>query len=181
MSQLDVAGAALESGQSEPKRGGGLVEAFAYEVRSLDKQERRGDLSELRRLNVDAPSSAAFFRIVAKVSPESGPDGLRRYARLLQILALKPDAMSPMSLGRAMVEAKISESRVQRLLSARGSSLAEQIRLLARRLASAGVLSYRQIGELLLAPDDSERAERLRLTIARDYWGALDSVVPPES
>jgi CRISPR system Cascade subunit CasB len=181
MSQLDVAGAAVEPVQSNTERGAGLVEAFANEVRSLAQRERRGDLSDLRRLNVDAPSSAAFFRIVAKVTPESGPDALKRYARLLQILALKPDAMAPMSLGHAMVHAKISESRVQKLLGARGSGLAEQLRLVARRLAGAGALAYRQIGELLLAPDDSERAERLRLTIARDYWVALDRALPPES
>jgi CRISPR system Cascade subunit CasB len=180
MSQLDGAGAAVGPVQSKPERGAGLVEAFANEVRSLDMRERRGDLSDLRRLDVDAPSSVAFFRLVAKVSPESGPDALKRYARLLQILALKPDAMAPMSLGEAMVQAKISESRVQKLLGARGSGLAEQLRLLARRLASAGALPYRQIGELILAPDDSERAERLRLTIARDYWGALDRALPPE-
>jgi CRISPR system Cascade subunit CasB len=179
MSQLDVAGSAVSPSRSE--RAVGRVEAFANEVRSLDRGERRGDLSELRRLDVDAPTCPAFFRIVAKVSPEAGPDELRRYTRLLQILALKPDAMSPMSLGRAMAQAKISESRVQKLLGARGYGLAEQLRLLARRLASAGALPYRQIGELLLAPDDSERAERLRLTIARDYWGALDGAAPSES
>jgi CRISPR system Cascade subunit CasB len=181
MSQLDVAGAAVEPVQSKTERGAGLVEAFANEVHSLAKRERRGDLSDLRRLDVDAPSSAAFFRIVAKVTPESGPDALKRYARLLQILALKPDAMAPMSLGHAMVHAKISENRVQKLLGARGSGLAEQLRLVARRLASAGALPYRQIGELLLAPDDSDRAERLRLTIARDYWVALGRALPPES
>lgn len=152
-----------------------LVEAFAGVVRALGKAERRGDLANLRRLDVEAPAAPAFFRIVVKIVPEAAPAVLRRYARLLQILAFNPDALASGSFGAAMVEAGVSELRVQRLLSARGTALAQQIRLIAHRLANTGTLPYRQIGDLLLVDDeDSEYAESIRLRIARDYWRALD-------
>src|SRR6266487_942832 len=100
---------------------------------------------------------------------------LRRYARFLQMLALKPDSLTSGSFGAAMAEAEVSEGRVQKLLSARGPALSKQLRLIARRLANAGKLPYRQIGDLLLVEDeDGEYAEAVRLRIARDYWRALD-------
>jgi CRISPR system Cascade subunit CasB len=152
-----------------------LVEAFAAAIRALESAERRGDLASLRRLNTDAPDAAAFFRIVVKIAPEASAAALQRYARFLQILALKPAALTSGSFGAAMAAAEVSEARVQKLLTARGPALAEQIRLISRRLANVGTLPYRQIGDLLLIEDDdSERAEAARLRIARDYWRALD-------
>jgi CRISPR system Cascade subunit CasB len=156
------------------KEEGGLAEAFADCVRALNAAERRGDLAELRRLDPERPSSPAYFRIVTKVAPDSPPPAMRRFGQLLQILALKPEALIPWSLGKTMAEAGISESRVQRLLSARGSTFDEQVRLIARRLANFGRLPYREIGRLLLAREESEEIEEIRLRIARDYWRALD-------
>jgi hypothetical protein len=74
-----------------------------------------------------------------------------------------------------MAAAGVSEGRAQKLLTARGSAVVEQLRLIARRLANEGMLPYRQIGDLLLIEDEEgERAEAVRLRIARDYWRALD-------
>jgi CRISPR system Cascade subunit CasB len=162
---------------SEPDKKGwtGLVEAFAGAIRALESAERRGDLASLRRLNTDAPDAAAFFRIVVRIAPEAGPAALHRYARFLQILALRPAALASGSFGAAMAAAGVSEGRAQKLLTARGPALAQQVRLISRRLANEGTLPYRQIGDLLLIEDeDGERAEAVRLRIARDYWRALD-------
>lgn len=175
MSQPDGAVEAPPPDQPKGGRAGDLVEAFAEQVRSLARRERRGDLASLRRLDAEMPAAAAFFRIVVAVAPEAGPASLKRYARLLQILALKPDVLVPGPLGPALIEAGVSEGRVIKLLAARGPALARQLQLLARRLANAGAVPYRQIGDLILAPDDSDRAEDLRLRISRDYWRALDS------
>ena len=153
---------------------GGLAEGFANSIRKVHAAERRGDLAELRRLDPERPNAPAFFRIVTKAAPQSPPAAMRRYARLLQILALKPDALTPWGLGKTMAEAGISESRVQKLLSARGPAFDEQIRLVARRLANFGRLPYREIGRLLLAPEESDAVEDFRLRIAHDYWRALD-------
>ena len=121
---------------------------------------------------------------MVKIAPEAGPAALNRYACFLQILALKPAALASGSFGAAMAAAGVSEGRVQKLLTARGPALAEQLRLISRRLANEGTLPYRQIGDLLLIEDESERAEAVRLRIARDYWRALDraddtTVSPP--
>jgi CRISPR system Cascade subunit CasB len=143
------------------------------EVRRLVEAERRGDLAELRRLDPDQPAAPAFFRILARVAPEAGVETMRRYANLLRILALKPEALSGDRLGAVMAEAGLSESRVQRLLTAHGETMRDQLRLIARRLANSGNLPWRGFADLLLTKDDKQ-AENKRLIIARDYWRALD-------
>jgi CRISPR type I-E-associated protein CasB/Cse2 len=174
MQQPETQGAASATAIEPEKKGRtGLVEAFAGAIRALESAERRGDLASLRRLNTNAPDAAAFFRIVVKIAPEAGPAALHRYARFLQILALKPAALASGSFGAAMAAAGVSEGRAQKLLTARGPALVEQLRLIARRLANEGTLPYRQIGDLLLI-EDEEGAEAIRLRIARDYWRALD-------
>jgi CRISPR system Cascade subunit CasB len=169
--------ARTRSGATAPdrERPRGLAQAFAEEVLRLMRAERRGDIASLRRLDPDRPDTPAFFSIVVKLAPEAGEASLLRYARLLQILALKPEALAPGSFGEAMAKAGISEARVQRLLSARGPAFADQARLIARRLGNYGALPHRDLGELLLIADhESDRAETLRLRIAQDYWRALD-------
>ena len=183
MPQPDVP-VADQPGQPKAPRGNDLIEDFANQIRILARRERRGDLASLRRLDPEAPAAAAFFSIVVKVAPESGPDSMRRYARLLQMLALNPEALKPGRLGTGLAAAGVSEGRVLKLLAARGPALARQLHLIARRLATAGALPYRQLAELVLEPDDGPRAEDLRLKIARDYWRALDlsaSDATPES
>jgi hypothetical protein len=175
MQQPETQEAANATANETDQKGFGLVEAFAGAVRALESADRRGDLASLRRLNTGAPDAAAFFRIVVRIAPEAGPTAVHRYARFLQILALKPAALASGSFGAAMAAAGVSESRAQKLLTARGSALAKQLRLIARRLANEGTLPYRQIGDLLLIEDEeSGRAETVRLRIARDYWRALD-------
>jgi hypothetical protein len=150
------------------------VELFANEVRALEAAERRGDLAELRRMDPDHPDAPAFFRMLVRHRPDAGPDLARRCARVIRILALRPEALVPGSLGQAMAEHGISEARVQKLLSARGDALSAQVALIARRLAAEGTLPYRALGRLLLIRDDDEAAECIRLEIARDYFRALD-------
>lgn len=143
------------------------------EVRALVEAERRGDLAELRRLDPDCPGAPVFFRILARVAPDAGPETMRRYAHYLRILALNPEALSGDRLGVVMAEANVSESRVQRLLTARGDAMGDQLRLIARRLANAGNVPWRGFAYLLLSGDD-DRLERSRMIVARDFWRALD-------
>ncbi|MFN8830917.1 MAG: type I-E CRISPR-associated protein Cse2/CasB [Labrys sp. (in: a-proteobacteria)] len=151
-----------------------LVELLAREVQALEAAERRGDLAELRRMNPERPNVPAFFRMLVRHRPDAGPDFARRCARIVHLLALRPDALHRGSLGEAMAVNGISEARAQKLLAARGEALATQIALIARRLAQERALPYRELGHLLLADDDSESADRTRLRIARDYFRALD-------
>jgi CRISPR system Cascade subunit CasB len=143
------------------------------EVRRLVEAERRGDLAELRRLDPDQPSSPAFFRILARAAPDAGVETMHRYAHFLRILALKPEVLSGDRLGAVMAASSVSESRVQRLLTARGDAMRDQLRLVARRLANSGNLPWRGFADLLLTKDDKQ-AENKRLIVARDYWRALD-------
>lgn len=151
-----------------------LVELLANDVRALEAAERRGDLAELRRMDPERPDAPAFFRILVRRRPDAGPDFARRCARLVRLLALRPEALQRGSLGEAMAAHGISEARVQKLLAARGEALAMQIALIARRLAQERALPYRELGHLLLADDDGEAADRARLRIARDYFRTLD-------
>jgi CRISPR system Cascade subunit CasB len=152
---------------------------FHAAIGALAAADNCGDLAELRRMDPDAPDAAAFFRILARVAPTATPKTIRKLALIAQIFALKPepqrsdDEARPINLGLAMEQADISESRVQRLLSARDAALRDQVRLLARRLANAGFMPWRDLANLILAED--ERLDDLRLKIARDYWRALDS------
>jgi hypothetical protein len=164
-----------EGREAEPSsREHDLVELFANDVRALEAAERRGDLAELRRMNVDRPDAPAFFRVLVRHRPDAGPEFARRCARLVRMLALRPEALVRSPLGEAMAEHGISESRVQKLLAARGEALATQIGLIARRLAGERALPYRELGRLLLTHDDDEAAEAARMRIARDYFRALD-------
>lgn len=143
------------------------------EVRSLLEAERRGDLAELRRLDPDCPAAPVFFRIIARVAPDAGPESMRRYAHYLRILALDPGALTGDRLGAVMAGAGVSESRVQRLLTARGDAMRDQLRLVARRLAAAGNVPWRGFAHLLLTAE-GDKLERSRMTVARDFWRALD-------
>jgi len=143
------------------------------EIRALAEAERRGDLAELRRLDPDRPGAPVFFRILVRVAPDAAPETMCRYAHYLRILALNPDALSGDRLGAVMAASGVSESRVQRLLSARGGAMRDQLRLIARRLANADNVPWRGFAYLLLTSDE-DKLERSRLIVARDFWRALD-------
>jgi CRISPR system Cascade subunit CasB len=151
---------------------GGLGFHLYNEVRKLVLSDRRGDIAELRRLDPDQPNAPAFFRIMARVAPEASDHTARRCAHLLRILAIKPEKLSDDRLGRIMADAGVSESRVQRLLTARGEAMRDQLRLIARRLANYGNLPWRGFAQLLLVSE--QHADDVRLRVARDYWRALD-------
>lgn len=154
--------------------GNDLVALFAADIDALAEAERRGDLAELRRMDPDHPDAPAFFRMLVRHCPDAGAGFARRCARLAWMLALRPKALKPGSLGEAMAEHGISEARVQKLLAARGEAMAKQIAIIARRLANERTLPYRELGRLLLAHDDDEAAEATRMQIARDYFRAID-------
>lgn len=163
-------------GPALPARLVERVNLMAKGVRSLLHQERTGDLAALRRLDCARPFAPAFFALLAANADwAQAPEEVQRCAALAQILALKPDALSEFRLGRVLAETfgEGIEDRVQKLLCADGEALVDQVRLLARRLAGAGVVPYRELGALLLVEDPAE-AEQVRFAIARDFWGALD-------
>ncbi|HRD99203.1 MAG TPA: type I-E CRISPR-associated protein Cse2/CasB, partial [Rubrivivax sp.] len=82
-------------------------------------------------------------------------------------------------LGRQLEQAGVAESRVTKLLTARGDAFRQLLPSLLRLLASKGVRpNWFELGELILkesgpAAGAAERAEALRLRIAGPYFSAL--------
>lgn len=81
-------------------------------------------------------------------------------------------------LGRQLAQAGVAESRVTRLLTARGDAFRQLLPRVLRLLASQGVRpNWLELGPLVLkessrAPDDIERTEQIRLRIASAYFAA---------
>jgi CRISPR system Cascade subunit CasB len=82
-------------------------------------------------------------------------------------------------LGRQLAQADVSESRVTKLLTARGSAFTQLLPRVLRLLASKRVApNWRELGDLVLFEGSSQRsyqvkAEEIRLGIAGPYFSAL--------
>ena len=82
-------------------------------------------------------------------------------------------------LGRQLANAGVAESRVTRLLTARGEAFRQLLPRVLRLMASKGVPpNWFELGELVLKEDsldadDAARAEQLRMRIAGPYFSAL--------
>jgi hypothetical protein len=157
-----------EAGAREPT----LADKIAAQIRHLHATQDRGALAELRRMDPENPVVPAFQRILSQVAADAGFEWARRLALATKIAAMPmgADALTARpTLGELMRTEKFPEGRLQKLMTARGSALDDQILRLARRLARTGSMPWRELVELALArgPD---RLERLRYRIAREYW-----------
>jgi len=145
----------------------------------------RGDLAALRRMNPDAPGrTPVLLRMVARHASdrlEYGADELVRWALVLHGMAL----MAPghhhrvqVPVGRSLFgpgrEPLYAESRLARLLSARGPAFRAQVPRLARQLkARDQALDWREFADLILAEGrDEAGAEQARERIAQAYYRA---------
>jgi CRISPR type I-E-associated protein CasB/Cse2 len=78
-------------------------------------------------------------------------------------------------LGRALAIADVSEHRFERLLTAHGAAMRDQIPRVARLLRAKGQpADFRALWWLLKAEDegDNMQNERIRAQLARDYYVA---------
>lgn len=141
----------------------------------------KGDLAALRRGGAALVASPGFWRVLLDRVDESQratDQAERTWAVIFQAMAIMaPDIHSP---GRTLgaVLAGMSESlehRFLRLLRSRGEQLEDQVRLMARLLASHGAaVDWVSLAELLLAERDEVR-ERVVRRLARDYYGKKPS------
>lgn len=136
-----------------------------------------GDRAELRRLEPDDFNRPAFWRLLVGHVPE----GFRRteavearWAMLLHGMAL----MAPQhqqggrSVGRALAEAGLPESRLEQFLRARGPQQWPALRRLCQFLAARAVpIDWIEFSNLILADNDNT-AEEQRRRIARGYYAA---------
>ena len=154
----------------------------------------RGGLAGLRRMNPDEPDTTAFWRLMAGEDLLGNPEIERKWGLILHGMALMTrttggDDVTSRSahdgrvpVGRALflggesqrATAFYSETRFNRLLTARDDMLRVLLARLFRMLAGARVcFNWREMATFILSDGfDEEQAEQSRRRIARDYYQA---------
>jgi CRISPR type I-E-associated protein CasB/Cse2 len=136
-----------------------------------------GSLAGLRRLDPSKPDGAAFWWMVAEYAPSAfeNPRDAGVLAAVVHAMAIAHPFHRPLSgrrsLGEALAEAGVSEARLLRLLRLRADKLPDELRRLARLMASKGDdgrFDWSCAPGLLLWQGDA--GERVRRDIARDYY-----------
>ena len=153
----------------------------------------RGDLAQLRRMDSDDPDAAAFWRLMARQDLFSGPVLEAKWALIIHGIALMTptnkgegdprtahDGYNP--VGRALFlgndpqrgQGFYSETRLNRLLTARGPMIRILLERMFRMLAAADVsFNWREMASFILNEGyDDKAAEQSRRRIARDYYQA---------
>jgi len=149
---------------------------YAGDAHGLDSGER----AALSRLDPDgewrphqiATLSRAF--IYAELEPDTWkPETWQRWALIAHGMALAGHDASQ-SLGKQLSKADVSESRVTKLLTARGDAFRQLLPRLLRLIASKGVApNWHELGGLILSQErEEEKAEDIRLKIAGRFFSA---------
>lgn len=174
----------------EPQSWGVIAAGFAKHM--ADEDFQRGDLAELRRMNLDSPDTAVFWRLMARRNLLGNPAVEAKWALILHGIALMTSTAGgenrsahngTIPVGRALFlggEAErresgyYSESRLNRLLTARGPILRTLLARLFRMLASANQpFNWSEMTHFILNDGyNEERAEDARRRIARAYYRA---------
>lgn len=127
---------------------------------------------ELRPHQIAALTRALLY---AGLEPDNWKtETWRRWALIAHGMALAGHDGSH-SLGRQLCTAAVAESRVTKLLAARGDAFRQLLPRLFRLLASHGVApNWHQLGALILHEGrDEQKAETIRLAVAGRYFSAL--------
>lgn len=149
---------------------------FSGDAHGLDNGER----AALARLDPDGElrphQIAALSRalIYADLEPDTWrAETWRRWALIAHGMALAGHDAS-LSLGQQLSKAEVSESRVTKLLTARGDGFRQLLPRLLRLIASKGVApNWHELGGLILNQErDEEKAEDIRLKIAGRFFSA---------
>lgn len=161
----------VETAVAAGQEKGSPLYRIAREFGRLVQSEATGELAALRRMAVGDLPPPAFHRIMARAGFSwMGPDAVRKWARAVQIMAQRPDALEPGDLGAALAAIRATPQRVDVLLSARGPTLHDLARRTAYRLArSEGALPYRELCELVLSTEDDAQSDKLRIGVAQSY------------
>ncbi|WP_039960592.1 type I-E CRISPR-associated protein Cse2/CasB [endosymbiont of Riftia pachyptila] len=163
----------------------GQAARFSGDAHGLDNGER----AALARLDPDGDlrphQIAALTRalIYAGLEPEGWrPETWRRWALIAHGMALAGHDGNQ-SLGQQLSTAKVAESRVNRLLTARGDAFRQLLPRLLRLLASKEVAAnWYEFGRLILQEGkDEQKAEEIRMKIASHYFSAEAKANKPET
>lgn len=149
---------------------------FAGDAHGLDNGERAALArldpdGELRPHQVAALSRALIY---ANFDPDAWkPETWRRWALIAHGMALAGHDAS-LSLGQQLSKADVSESRVTKLLTARGDAFHQLLPRLLRLLASKNAApNWHELGGLILNQEcNEEKTEDIRLQIAGRFFSA---------
>ena len=188
----DIAEHDPHSEQYQPRSWGDVAIEFANQMGRSGFS--RGDLAELRRMNPDEPDAAVFWRLLAQEGLlDHGVDVECKWALILHGISLMTptntrdgpartahDGYTP--VGRALFlggdsqrgTGFYSETRLNRLLTARGPMLRTLLARMFRMLAGAGVsFNWREMAHFILNEGYKEEiVEEARRRIARAYYQA---------
>lgn len=168
-----------EEGAAPPRRGE-LFGALAAHIARAERGERAA-LARLQPEALQPHQLAALARalLAAGLSTEQWrPDTWPRWALIAHGMALAGHD-GKQQLGAQLAQAGVSESRVTKLLTARGDAFTQLLPRVLRLLASKGVApNWRELGALVLnqSSHNSQKqadAEANRLAIAGPYFSAL--------
>ena len=164
------------------RRWGDIAFRMAGQVAAMPDYDR-GGFAGLRRMDPDEPDAAAFWRLMALEELLGNPAVERKWGLILHGMALMTrtagDDISGRSahdgrksVGQALFENGYSESRFNRLLTARDDMLRVLLARLFRMLASDNTaFDWREMAAFILNDGyDEDRAETGRRRLARDYY-----------
>ena len=178
-------------GQSPRRSRGDIAVGFADQI--AHAEFCRGDLADLWRMDPDEPDAAVFWRLLAQQDLLGDPAAESRWALILHGIALMTPTSSgdglahtahngnipvgwALFLGGEVRRAKglYSETRFNRLLTARGLMLRTLLARMFRMLAAANVsFNWREMAQFILNEgDDEEAAEQALRRMARAYYQA---------
>lgn len=163
--------------------------AIVYDLVEDIENLSTGKRAELRRMDPDAPDAAAFWRLLAYRELLGNPTLERKWALILHGIALMTGTADrrsahdgSMPVGQALffggdarrTAAFYSETRLNRLLTARGPMLRVLLARLFRMLAAANQpFNWREMTSFILNDGYNEKqAEAARRGIARTYYQA---------
>ena len=192
---------ATRSGQ-ESQTWGGIAFGFAGQIAGENFQ--RGDLAQLRRMDPDAADAAAYWRLMADRGLLGNPAWEAKWALILHGIALMTRTTGSEAASRTAHDRQVpvgralflggdagrrdsgyySESRLNRLLTARDAILRTLLARMFRMMAAANQpFNWSEMARFILYEgDDEEQAEQARRRIASEYYQAeRRSLQPPES
>ena len=177
----------------EPQDWGSIAVSFARQMTLPNFS--RGDLAGLRRMDPDEPgTTAAYWRLMAEKKLLRGSDVELKWALILHGIALMTPRAGDegenrtahegfMPVGKALFlggdanrreRGYYSESRLNRLLTARGPMLRTLLARMFRMVAASDQpFNWREMARFILNEDYSEdRFEIARRRIASEYYQA---------
>lgn len=165
----------------------GHVDAIAEWFRTrLDSGER----AALKRTR-DPAREAAFWRVLLARRLDEKPERERlAWAEVMRAMSFLADLHDPeVPLGRALGRPDplrdgggFTQLRFERLLSAQGERLHDEVRAAVRFLSSKEAkANVADLAALLLLDPDSDGGKRRRRQIARDYFAAIPRDEAPTS